>query len=229
MDRQEGAELVAADARAESAPPRRTLTRRDVIKYGAAGAVGIAGAGCLVRWLLDNTAASAAPVAAAGPFRGDAPPGRLWEAWNKRGWVREARHYLKLGRNVRCGLCPNRCLLAPGDRGRCRNRVNKDGTLYTLVYGNPCSFHADPVEKKPLFHFHPGERTFSIATSGCGFRCLNCQNWDISQRKPEETRAPRKAELRLRPGGHSSVPREVPYVLDHVRHGLGRLLWAGSC
>jgi pyruvate formate lyase activating enzyme len=71
--------------------------------------------------------------------------------------------------------------------------------MYTLVYANPCSFHVDPIEKKPLFHFLPASKAFSLATSGCGFRCLNCQNWDISQRKPEETKDPRGAEFRLRP------------------------------
>ena len=132
-------------------------------------------------------------------FKGDAPKGELWELWRKRGWVKEASHYLKLGRNVQCKVCPNNCLLSPGDRSHCRNKVNYDGTLYTLVYANPCTFHVDPVEKKPLFHFLPGSRTFSLATSGCVFRCLNCQNWEISQKKPEETKDPRGEELRRAP------------------------------
>jgi pyruvate formate lyase activating enzyme len=68
-----------------------------------------------------------------------------------------------------------------------------------LAYGNPCTFHTDPVEKKPLFHFMPGTPTFSLATSGCVFRCLNCQNWEISQRKPEETKDPSGSAFRLRP------------------------------
>jgi pyruvate formate lyase activating enzyme len=64
--------------------------------------------------------------------------------------------------------------------------VNIDGRVYTLAYGNPCAVHTDPIEKKPLFHFHPGSFAFSLATSGCNLRCLNCQNWEISQKKPEE-------------------------------------------
>jgi pyruvate formate lyase activating enzyme len=140
-----------------------------------------------------------ASEAPADIFAGDAPKGELWELWRKRGWVKEASHYLKLGRNVQCKVCPNNCLLVPGDRSHCRNKVNHDGTLYTLVYANPCTFHIDPVEKKPLFHFLPGSRTFSLATSGCVFRCLNCQNWEISQKKPEETKDPHGEELRLRP------------------------------
>jgi pyruvate formate lyase activating enzyme len=74
-----------------------------------------------------------------------------------------------------------------------------------MAYGNPCTFHLDPIEKKPLFHFLPGTTSFSLATSGCVFRCLNCQNWDISQKKPEETKNPRGPEFRLRP----PLPRSV--------------------
>jgi pyruvate formate lyase activating enzyme len=66
--------------------------------------------------------------------------------------------------------------------------VNIGGRLYSLAYGNPCSVHVDPIEKKPLNHFYPTTPIFSIATTGCNFRCLNCQNWEISQRKPEEVR-----------------------------------------
>jgi pyruvate formate lyase activating enzyme len=85
-----------------------------------------------------------------------------------------------------CEICPNRCILAPGDRSVCRSKVNMAGTLYSLVYGNPCAVNLDPIEKKPLFHFLPQTRAFSIATAGCNFRCLNCQNWEISQAKPHE-------------------------------------------
>ncbi|MFA5265237.1 MAG: hypothetical protein WC378_15550 [Opitutaceae bacterium] len=130
-------------------------------------------------------------------FKGDAPDDDTWDLWRKRGWVREGRHYLKLGRNVQCKVCPNNCILAPGDRSHCRNKINRDGTLYTLAYANPCTFHVDPVEKKPLFHYLPGSKTFSLATSGCVFRCLNCQNWEISQKKPEETKDARGPSLRL--------------------------------
>jgi pyruvate formate lyase activating enzyme len=172
-----------------------TLSRRAAIGIGAAGVAGIAGAASL----FDYFAKWRASEAPADIFKGDAPKGEVWDLWRKRGWVKEASHYLKLGRNVQCKVCPNNCLLAPGDRSHCRNKVNYDGILYTLVYANPCTFHIDPVEKKPLFHFLPGSLTFSLATSGCVFRCLNCQNWEISQKKPEETKDPRGAELRVRP------------------------------
>ncbi|MHC4716769.1 MAG: AmmeMemoRadiSam system radical SAM enzyme [Planctomycetota bacterium] len=191
MDRPEGEALNGG----ATAPPERRITRRRLLACGAAGAVAACGGAFLIRTLLR----SAREEAGVEVFAGGAPADALWEAWKKRGWAKEARHCRKLGANVQCRLCPNNCLLAPGDRGRCRNRVNKDGTLYTLAYGNPCSFHVDPVEKKPLYHFLPGDRTFSVATSGCGFRCLNCQNWEISQRKPEETKDAGGESVRLNP------------------------------
>lgn len=82
---------------------------------------------------------------------------------------------------VRCNLCRHRCVICKGKRGICRVRENKDGKLYTLVYGKPIAIHVDPIEKKPLFHFLPGTTAFSIATVGCNFHCNFCQNWDISQ------------------------------------------------
>jgi len=82
---------------------------------------------------------------------------------------------------VRCGLCSHRCLIAPGRRGICSVRENQDGLLVTLVYDKVIARNIDPIEKKPLFHFLPGSRSFSIATPGCNFRCKHCQNADISQ------------------------------------------------
>jgi len=103
------------------------------------------------------------------------------------------------GGAVRCDLCAHRCRILPGREGVCKVRVNDAGALYTLVYNRLVSACADPVEKKPLFHFLPGSRAFSIATPGCNFRCNYCQNWQISQ-------APRK------PGsipGEAAEPRAV--------------------
>jgi len=114
-------------------------------------------------------------------FAGDAPD----EPWK---WSKEALFYEKLGKTVHCLTCPNGCVLEPGDRSICRSKVNIDGKLYSLTYGNPCSANVDPIEKKPLKHFYSGSSIFSIATTGCNFRCLNCQNWEISQKKPEDVR-----------------------------------------
>jgi pyruvate formate lyase activating enzyme len=101
--------------------------------------------------------------------------------------MKEAMLYERLadGR-VRCGLCAHRCLIAEGGRGVCRVRENRDGTLYTQVYGRIVARHVDPIEKKPLFHFHPGSTAYSIATPGCNFRCRWCQNADISQMVREQ-------------------------------------------
>ena len=87
---------------------------------------------------------------------------------------------------VECQLCPKLCRIAPGQSGECRVRVNLDGRLEAVVYGHPCAVHVDPIEKKPLFHFHPGSPILSLATVGCNLHCLNCQNWEISQANPED-------------------------------------------
>lgn len=83
--------------------------------------------------------------------------------------------------HVLCSLCSHRCLIAEGKRGICAVRENRGGTLYTLVYDKIIARNIDPIEKKPLYHFHPGSLSYSIATPGCNFRCRHCQNADISQ------------------------------------------------
>jgi len=167
------------------------MSRRSAIGLGIAGLAGVS-----------LTRLCGATIGAEGTGQSGNPGSAKedsWTLWRKRGWVKEARHYERIGKNVECKLCPNNCMLAPGERSRCRNKVNRDGTLYTMAYGNPCTFHVDPVEKKPLYHFLPGTKTFSLATAGCVFRCLNCQNWEISQRSVEETKDPRGDDLRLKP------------------------------
>lgn len=102
-------------------------------------------------------------------------------------YITEARYYVKLADNkVRCLLCPRTCLVAEGKRGYCRVRENQKGTYKTLVYGRLCSLNNDPIEKKPLFHFLPGTTAISVATVGCNIHCKFCQNWNISQAKPED-------------------------------------------
>ncbi len=101
---------------------------------------------------------------------------------------REAAFYTITPRGVRCGICPNECTLKPGETSTCNNRINIGNKLYSIAYGNPCAVHIDPIEKKPLLHFLPRSRAFSIATAGCNFACLNCQNWEISQTSPAKTR-----------------------------------------
>ena len=95
---------------------------------------------------------------------------------------KEALLYEKLDpKRVRCALCAHRCTIEDGQRGLCGVRENRGGTLYSTVYGRLISRDVDPIEKKPLFHFLPGTRAYSIATVGCNFTCLNCQNHTISQ------------------------------------------------
>jgi pyruvate formate lyase activating enzyme len=87
---------------------------------------------------------------------------------------------------IRCVLCAQNCTILPGERGKCRARMNVNGKLKSLVYGRPVAIHVDPIEKKPLYHFLPGSNAFSLATSGCPLRCKFCQNWQISQSQPED-------------------------------------------
>jgi len=99
----------------------------------------------------------------------------------------EASFYKKIkNKTVQCNLCPRDCIIKAGSRGNCGVRQNINGKLYSLVYGKPCSAALDPIEKKPLYHFLPGEKAFSIATAGCNLHCLFCQNWEISQGMPEQ-------------------------------------------
>lgn len=96
--------------------------------------------------------------------------------------MREAMFWEKAaGGKVKCSLCRFRCLIAGGQRGVCGVRENREGVLYTLVYGRSVAENVDPIEKKPLFHFYPGSKSFSVATAGCNFRCLHCQNYQLSQ------------------------------------------------
>ena len=97
-----------------------------------------------------------------------------------------AKHWRPLGENrVECELCPHHCKLKEGQFGICGVRKNEGGKLVTFTYGTLISAAVDPIEKKPLYHFLPGHLTFTIATPGCNFRCLGCQNWEISQVPPK--------------------------------------------
>ncbi|MEW6042062.1 MAG: hypothetical protein AB1633_11125, partial [Elusimicrobiota bacterium] len=99
----------------------------------------------------------------------------------------EALFYEKLPKDyVKCKLCPWECVIKPGERGICGVRLNKEGKLITLCYARPCTIHIDPIEKKPFFHFYPGAAALSLASAGCNLACKFCQNWDISQAKPDE-------------------------------------------
>ena len=148
-----------------------TLTKREFLKLCCYGA-----GTCLFAGV--TGAASPRGIREAFGRAEDEGPGK---------WSREALFYMPTPEGLKCLKCPHGCLLGEGDSGICRNRVNYGGKLYTIAYGNPCAVHIDPIEKKPLFHFLPSTRAFSIAAAGCNLRCLNCQNWEISQKSPRET------------------------------------------
>jgi pyruvate formate lyase activating enzyme len=147
------------------------MTKREFLKLGLAGVGGFI--------LCDHCR----PLFAMTP-RNDLVPaeGDLWK------WSREAAHYIATPRGLKCRVCPNECEIKPGDTGNCKTKAVKEGKLYTLVYGDPCSVNVDPIEKKPLLHFYPTSMALSVATAGCNLACLNCQNWEISQVGPKETR-----------------------------------------
>ena len=152
----------------------KKISKRDFLRYSVLGlgatAAGVDTARALAKGTINNGGnASAEPVADLGKF------------------TRESPYSIQMARGVKCQICPNNCILKEGQDSLCRTHVVKDGKLYSIAYGNPCSVHVDPIEKKPLFHFLPSSHSFSIATAGCTFACLNCQNWEISQESPKNT------------------------------------------
>ena len=157
-------------------PPRPAhpdlLTRREFLTRAAA-AGGAAAAGVVLAGGAKAGAGDAAGAAALGV------KGNLSD--------REAMFYEKLPeQKVRCGICPRRCEISDGERGWCGVRENRKGTYTFLVYGKACSANIDPIEKKPLYHYLPGSTALSVATAGCNFECKFCQNWEISQVRPEQ-------------------------------------------
>lgn len=125
--------------------------------------------------------------------------------------MKEAKIYKVLDRDklvVQCFLCNHNCRIKDGHRGLCRVRENRNGTLYSLNYGRLISENIDPIEKKPIFHMLPGSLSYSISTVGCNFRCLHCQNWEISQYP------------RLHQGDIPGTPRTPEHVVqDAQQHG----------
>jgi len=147
------------------------MNKRSFIKAGIAGIAYAACMHCQNRLL----------ALGAGPMPATLPSGELWK------WSREAYHYTVTPRGVQCTNCPNGCTLKRKETSKCRNRINIGDKLYSISYGDPCAVHIDPIEKKPLLHFLPSSMAYSIATAGCNLACLNCQNWEISQKSPKET------------------------------------------
>ena len=158
----------------------RPLDRREFLKCAAALGAGALAGGCAAR----SPKRSATEVAPSRAGEAQAA-GQADERFTRR-----ALYYKRIGgRRVRCELCPKECEVGDRERGYCGARENQAGSYYTLVYGRACSLNQDPVEKKPFFHFLPGSMTLSFATAGCNMACKNCQNWEISQVRPEQVEA----------------------------------------
>jgi pyruvate formate lyase activating enzyme len=150
------------------------ISKREFLKFSAAGIVAAAvglGSRSLAaeKWIAMKTPLS--------PSNG--PLGRF---------SKESPYAVVTPKGIKCQICPNNCILKEGIESICRTHQVKEGKLYTIAYGNPCSANVDPIEKKPLFHYLPATRSYSIATAGCNLACLNCQNWEISQQSPKFTR-----------------------------------------
>lgn len=199
------------------------MNRRDALRLGG---------GCVVA----AAAGSVFPVLPAGavPLR----PGESVEGGPIEG--RKASWWKSLaGGRVECGLCPRACRVADLERGGCGARENRGGTYYTLVHSLVCALHADPVEKKPFFHVSPGAAALSYATAGCNVECKFCQNWEISQFRPEQVRSiwlppeelvatARRSKAPLLAATYSEPVVFWEYVRDVSRearrHGLGSLV-----
>jgi pyruvate formate lyase activating enzyme len=121
--------------------------------------------------------------------------------------MKEALLYEKIDNSkVRCFLCAHHCIVAEGRRGICGVRENRKGLLYSLVYGKLVSMNVDPIEKKPLFHFYPTSKSFSISTVGCNFKCRHCQNYDIAQYPLKHDKIP----------GEHVTPEQVVDAAEHA-------------
>jgi pyruvate formate lyase activating enzyme len=144
------------------------LNRRDAL----AAFAGCATAVCWARSTAAEDRATGTSIRA-GPDAGPSP--------------HPARWYKSVGeQRIECSLCPRQCGVTDGSRGSCGVRENRGGKYYTLVYARPCAIHVDPIEKKPFYHVLPGKTALSVAVPGCNLHCKFCQNWEISQKRPEE-------------------------------------------
>jgi len=166
--------------------------------------------------------AAAAAAAAAVPGRAAARQRRVGAAVDPDELpVREASWYKKLPEAmVECQLCPRGCQVADTERGSCGVRENRKGTYYTLVHGLPCTIHVDPIEKKPFFHVMPGEQALSYATAGCNVECKFCQNWEISQYRPEQVRG-----IWLPPGDLAAAAKQAGASLLSATYSEPVVFW----
>lgn len=194
----------------QASHPRRDFLRRCAACGVAVAATDVAGVdlwGLASAENLDSLARSAPRarywISAAGA--GAAP----CQACHAPGSVTATPPPVHVHRPVRCQLCARECLVADGERGLCRARLNVKGELRSLVYGRPMAVHVDPIEKKPFYHFLPGRAALSLGTSGCPLRCKFCQNWELSQARPEDYDTPFVPPERL---ARVAVERAAPVI-----------------
>jgi pyruvate formate lyase activating enzyme len=202
---------------------RRAWTRRDFLTasagVGALLAATTAPAGQWLAGLLARTATRAGTSLA--ELKRRAPKARFWISTKTAAKVSdclgchqpdelsgEAKHDHETT-TAKCQLCARNCMIGDGERGMCRARINLGGELRSLVYGRPITVHVDPIEKKPFYHFLPGSSAFSLATSGCPLRCKFCQNWEISQARPEDYDSPYISPEKV---VGSAVQRRAPVI-----------------
>jgi pyruvate formate lyase activating enzyme len=204
------ASLARSTSQVAAARPRRAFLRQ----CGACG-LAVAAADVVGGDLFGVAAAeSLAALARSAPrarywISGDGAGAAACDTCHAPGSVPTAARPAHARRPVRCQLCARECLLVDGERGLCRARLNVKGELRSLVYGRPMTLHLDPIEKKPFFHFLPGRAALSFGTSGCPLRCKFCQNWELSQARPEDYDAAVVAPERL---ARAAVERAAPVI-----------------
>ncbi len=166
--------------------------------------------------------AAAAAAVAALPRRGESGTQRVGAAVDPDDMpAREASWYKKLAEHrVECQLCTRGCPVADVERGACGVRENRGGVYHTLVYGLPCTIHVDPIEKKPFFHLLPGQQALSYATAGCNVECKFCQNWEISQYRPEQVKS-----IWLPPGDLAAAARAAGVSLLSATYSEPTVFW----
>lgn len=154
---------------------RQVISKREFLKKGASG-LGLIACSVCGHNLLANLRTSSIL------------PGETSQDEKIDQWTVKAKYSVNTPKGIKCQICPNECKMLLNEVSDCKTRINIDNELYCIAYGNPCAVHIDPIEKKPLYHFYPETKAFSIATAGCNLACLNCQNWEISQQSPRKTR-----------------------------------------
>ncbi len=173
-----------------------SLTRRFFLKQLLDGGLKAAAVPAAVKVLLEAREANALPISL--PAHQDTE-------------LRKVDFFERLeNKGIRCGVCPNRCVLDDGETGICRARTNHDGVHYNHAYANPCILSVDPVEKLPMNNFYPGSEVVCVAVGGCNLRCLYCQNWEWSQKRPDDI----KRKFSLGPGEavHSVLKKDIRTV-----------------